>query len=226
MLGNILDLVLTQVVLRWVVPEQMQYAGTVYYGIYYAQFYAQFTQMLAAYALAAPSSEEVLANSPASFEGALAGSGSLEVPKGNTATTGLVEPLCSGAICTQSIYALAPDTPYKVSSTLQAQQSAFWTSTSERYASVSFCNQSAFTGNALERLTRSDRLASTAALLPQLVKSIVMPLSGLACHVHSWLEPSHALPASSGCKHSKVFPALNEVTCHASLSEFASRGKQ
>ena len=89
-------------------------AGTVFYGIFYAQFYTQYTQMLAAYALAAPSSEEVLATSPASFEGALAGSGNLSVPLANTVTTGLVEPLCSGAICTQSIYALAPDTPYQV----------------------------------------------------------------------------------------------------------------
>ena len=71
--------------------------------------------MLAAYALAAPTSEEVLDTSPASFQGALAGSGSLSVPLANTITTGLVEPLCSGAICQQSIYALAPNTPYQVS---------------------------------------------------------------------------------------------------------------
>ena len=91
-------------------------AGTVFYGVYYASFYAQYVQLLAAYDLAAPTAEEVLDTSPSSFQGALAGSGSLSVPYANTLTSGLVEPLCSGAICQQSIYALAPNTPYHVGS--------------------------------------------------------------------------------------------------------------
>ena len=90
------------------------YAGTVFYGIYYASFYTQYVQMLAAYDLAPPTSEEILKISPSSFQGALAGSGSLSVPHAYTLTSGLVEPLCSGAICQQSIYALAPNTPYQV----------------------------------------------------------------------------------------------------------------
>ena len=89
-------------------------AGTVFYGIYYASFYTQYVQMLAAYGLAAPTSEEILEISPSSFQGALAGDGSLSVPHAYALTSGLVEPLCSGAICQQSIYALAPNTPYQV----------------------------------------------------------------------------------------------------------------
>lgn len=85
-----------------------------FYGIYYASFYTQYVQLLAAYGLAAPTSEEILEISPSSFQGALAGSGSLSVPHAYTLTSGLVEPLCSGAICQQSIYALAPNTPYQV----------------------------------------------------------------------------------------------------------------
>ncbi len=90
------------------------YAGTVFCGIYYASFYTQYVQMLAAYGLAAPTSEEILEISPSSFQGALAGDGSLSVPHAYALTSGLVEPLCSGAICQQSIYALAPNTPYQV----------------------------------------------------------------------------------------------------------------
>ncbi|KAL0035306.1 hypothetical protein WJX77_000193 [Trebouxia sp. C0004] len=93
---------------------QLSEPGTVFYGIYYASFYTQYVQMLAAYGLAAPTSEEILEISPSSFQGALAGSGSLSVPHAYTLTSGLVEPLCSGAICQQSIYALAPNTPYQV----------------------------------------------------------------------------------------------------------------
>ncbi|DBA74581.1 TPA: hypothetical protein ACH3X2_009453 [Trebouxia sp. C0005] len=93
---------------------QLNEPGTVFYGIYYASFYTQYVQLLAAYGLAAPTSEEILEISPSSFQGALAGSGSLSVPHAYTLTSGLVEPLCSGAICQQSIYALAPNTPYQV----------------------------------------------------------------------------------------------------------------
>lgn len=90
-------------------------AGTVFYGIYYASFYTQYTQLLAAYALTAPTSEEVLSSSPADFEGALAGSGSLAVPQANTMVSGLVQPPCYGALCQPSLYALPPDTPYQAS---------------------------------------------------------------------------------------------------------------
>ena len=89
--------------------------GTVFYAIYYASFYAQYTQLLAAYAQAAPTSSEVLSSSPGSFEGALAGSGSLAVPMANTLVSGLVEPLCFGALCQESIYALPADTDYQAS---------------------------------------------------------------------------------------------------------------
>lgn len=85
-----------------------------FYGIYYASFYTQYLQLLAAYSLAQPTSEEVLAGQSSSFQGALAAAGRLEVPQANTATSALVEPLCSGAICQQSIYALAPDTAFQV----------------------------------------------------------------------------------------------------------------
>ncbi|DBB14474.1 TPA: hypothetical protein ACH3X3_004761 [Trebouxia sp. C0006] len=93
---------------------QLNEPGTVFCGIYYASFYTQYVQMLAAYGLAAPTSEEILEISPSSFQGALAGDGSLSVPHAYALTSGLVEPLCSGAICQQSIYALAPNTPYQV----------------------------------------------------------------------------------------------------------------
>lgn len=89
--------------------------GTVFYAIYYASFYAQYIQLLAAYAQTAPTSSEVLSSSPGSFEGALAGSGSLAVPLANTLVSGLVEPLCFGALCQVSIYALPADTEYKAS---------------------------------------------------------------------------------------------------------------
>ena len=90
-------------------------AGKVFYGIYYASFYAQYTQLLAAYALAAPAAEEVLGSSPESFQGALAGSGSLVVPQANTLVSGLVQPSCYGALCAPSTYALPPDTDYQAS---------------------------------------------------------------------------------------------------------------
>ena len=86
-----------------------------FYAIYYASFYAQYTQLLAAYAQTAPTSSEVLSSSPLSFEGALAGSGSLAVPLANTLVSGSVEPLCFGALCQQSIYALPADTSYQAS---------------------------------------------------------------------------------------------------------------
>ena len=89
--------------------------GSVFYGIYYASFYTQYLQLLAAYSLAQPTSEEVLAGQASSFQGALAAAGRLEVPLANTATSALIEPPCSGAICQQSIYALAPDTAFQAS---------------------------------------------------------------------------------------------------------------
>ena len=89
-------------------------AGSVFYGIYYASFYTQYLQLLAAYSLAQPTSEEVLAGQAGSFQGALAASGRLEVPLANTPISSLIEPPCSGAICLQSLYALAPDTAYQV----------------------------------------------------------------------------------------------------------------
>ena len=89
-------------------------AGSVFYGIYYASFYTQYLQLLAAYSLAQPTSEEVLAGQAGSFQGALAASGRLEVPLANTPISSLIEPPCSGAICPQSMYALAPDTAYQV----------------------------------------------------------------------------------------------------------------
>lgn len=89
-------------------------AGSVFYGIYYASFYTQYLQLLAAYSLAEPTSEEVLTGQASSFQGALAASGRLEVPYANTAISALIEPPCSGAICQQSIYALAPDTAFQV----------------------------------------------------------------------------------------------------------------
>lgn len=94
---------------------QANCAGKVFYGIYYASFYAQYTQLLAAYALAAPTAEEVLGSSPESYQGALAGSGSLAVPQAKALVSGLVQPLCYGPLCAQSIYALPPDTDYQAS---------------------------------------------------------------------------------------------------------------
>ena len=87
-------------------------------AILYNSVIAQYQQLAAVYSTIAPSSSEVLSVTPTTFQGALAANSSLVVPSGNVVTSGWVAPPCPGAICQQSVYALAGNTPYVVSHAL------------------------------------------------------------------------------------------------------------
>ena len=93
-------------------------AGTVYMAILYNSVIAQYQQLAAVYSTIAPSSSEVLSITATAFQGALAANSSLVVSSGNTVTSGWVAPPCPGAICQQSVHALAGNTPYVVSCAL------------------------------------------------------------------------------------------------------------